>query len=150
MSGLEQGIIRVGSETLIHNEILVFNSLFFGSFIVAINNYSKYLSTIICTLIFISSFFFFFYSCSNNSKLFEKKKEFARMTDKELLNYYYQINSRLDDIDRDTEQNKVIDNINYNPNRDRITHLHIGDTWARLKQEKKLVLNELYKRNITP
>lgn len=72
------------------------------------------------------------------------------MSDKELLSYYYQIINRLDDIDRNTEQSKVRDNINYDPNRDRITHLHIGDKWGHLQQEKKLVLNELHKRNITP
>lgn len=115
-----------------------------------INISNKYLASIISTLVFISSIFFLFNSCSSNSKLIEKKKEFERMSDKELLSYYYQINDRINDIDRDTEKNKVTDNINYDPNRDRITHLHIGDTWGRLKQEEKFVLNELNKRNITP
>lgn len=113
------------------------------------NNSSKYLASIASTLIFILSVFFNFNSCSN-SKLIEKKKEFERMSDRELLNYYHQINDRLNDIDRNTEQNKVLDNNNYDPNRNRITHLHIGDQWGRLKQEKKIILNELYERNITP
>ena len=112
-------------------------------------NWNKYLTSTVMILVFVLTIMIIFSGC-RNSKLIKKKKQFERMSDKELLSYYYQINNRLDDIDRNTEQNKVIDNNNYDPNRDRITHLHIGDTWGHLQKEKKLVLSELHKRNITP
>ncbi len=112
-------------------------------------NCNKYLSPTVNLFLFIITVIFLLGSCSN-SKLIAKKKQFERMSDKELLSYYHQINNRLSDIDRNTEQEKVIDNNNYNPNSDRIVHLHIGDTWNQLQQEKKIALSELHKRNITP
>jgi hypothetical protein len=113
-------------------------------------NYNKYPTSTTNTVFSILAAIFLLISCSNSSFLIEKKKEIERMSDSELLSYYHLINNRLDDIDRDTEQKKVVNNHNYDPNRDRIPHLHIGDSWGHLKQERKLVLNEMYKRNITP
>jgi len=73
------------------------------------------------------------------------------MSDKELLSYYYQLEDRLNDIDRNTEEARIVDSSNFDySNRDRVAHLHIGDNWGHLRQEKKLILKELYKRNISP
>jgi hypothetical protein len=112
-------------------------------------NCDYYLHLTVRTFLFGLVVIFIFGSCSS-SKLVEKKKQFERMPDKELLSYYHQLDNRLDDIDKNTENNKVVENNNYDPNRDRVVHLHIGDKWGQLKQEKKLVLRELRKRNITP
>ena len=107
-------------------------------------NSDKYLNNAACLLLFILTAILISSSCSN-SKLHAKKKQFGNMSDKELLSYYHQLDKRLDDIDKNTEHNKVTDNTHYDPDRDRITHLHIDDKWGQLREEKKLVLRELNK-----
>ncbi|MCP4349160.1 MAG: hypothetical protein GY795_27075 [Desulfobacterales bacterium] len=76
------------------------------------------------------------------------------MPDNELLNYYHGISDRLDDIDRNVEEEKNRSGNNKSSDShnapDMLHHLHIGDTWHQLQQEKKLILKELRMRNITP
>ncbi len=96
------------------------------------------------SLLFVSS------GCSNK-KLVEKQKQFKQMPDNELLKYYYELNDRLDDIDRDVEKdkNRAVNRDDSHDAPDMLHHLHIGDTWHQLQQEKKLILKELQMRNIT-
>lgn len=90
------------------------------------------------------------FSACGNPGLNVKKQQFEKMPDEDLLRYYHQLDERLDNIDKATEEQKVMGNYNDDPEWDRIRHLHVGDTWYQLRQEKTLVLKELNKRGITP
>ena len=73
------------------------------------------------------------------------------MSSNELLNYYYGINQRIKDIDNSFRRNERLDNSEY----DRSGFVFhdpfvIGGKGYNLIQKRKLILEELKKRNVIP
>ena len=86
--------------------------------------------------------------CSRiGSQKFQKK--ISHMSDNRLLDYYYGINQRIKDIDDEFRRNERLDNSEY----DRFAFQDpfiIGGQGYNLIQKRKLILEELKKRNVIP
>ena len=67
----------------------------------------------------------------------------------ELLNYYYGINERLKDIDNEIQADDRSDSDNQD-HFIRNQTFFVGGEGHGLVQKRKIVLDELYRRNITP
>ena len=92
--------------------------------------------------------------CAGRSKI-EIQKKLTAMSDKELINHYEMIETRMTDIDGKRELSIEQEQyrysgyypINYYNN---LGHLHIGGNWNALYKEKKLVLIEMRNRGMVP
>ncbi len=89
-----------------------------------------------------------FTSCAS-SELTKFKKNTKTMSDAELLNCYYGINERLKDIDNRIKREDLLDPAQ---KRDSVFHqsYFIGGDVYGLMQKEKVLLKEMYKRNIKP
>ena len=100
---------------------------------------------IVCLL---SLSLFVIFACAS-SELTRFKKNIMKMSDAELLNYYYGITDRAKDIDNNIKRE---DRFNYDKNRHIISHQTylIGGEAYGLMQKEKLLLEELKRRGIKP
>ena len=94
--------------------------------------------------------------CAGTNKI-EMQKKLAAMSDQELINHYKMIEMRMTDLDRTKQQSVEKDRNAYGGSYyqkeykyNQLGHLHIGDNWARLKNEKSLIRNEMRNRGISP
>ena len=77
------------------------------------------------------------------------------LSDRELLTHYEMLEMKMVHIDRARDESEAGKEALYNrhyPNRDqnRLRHLHIGDEWSRLREERQLTLIEIRKRGLSP
>ena len=92
--------------------------------------------------------------CAGKNNIRTQKKLQA-MSDRELINHYEMLEMRIVDIDRarerSVEQDQDMNNGHYSQRyQNNLAHLHIGDSWNKLKKEKELTLIEMRKRGISP
>ncbi len=107
-------------------------------------NKSFYIITV--SLFFMSIFFCI--SCAS-SKPNKFLNTIQRMSDTDLLNYYYGINERIKDIDHGMKREERSDHTKLEHNISQ-TPFIIGGEGYNLIQKRKVVLKELNKRNISP
>lgn len=96
----------------------------------------------------LSLLFFLIVGCAS-SEMTRFKTNMKTMSDAELLSCYYGINERIKDIDNGIDRK---DRIAHSRNRDIVSQqtYFIGGEAYGLMQKKKLVLEELRRRNIKP
>jgi hypothetical protein len=92
--------------------------------------------------------------CANRHRLQTREKLMA-MSDRELVAHYEMLEMRLVDIDRarerSVEQEKDMLDLQYpREHLYELDHLHIGDEWYEVKEEKELTANEMRKRGLSP
>lgn len=111
------------------------------------NRYFKqsYSMMIVC-LCFMTAFLY--YSCAS-SELVRLRKRCPSMSDADLLNYYYGINERLKDIDNDMEKKEPSSLTEHEHFLNNETFFTGGEGYG-LIQKRKVILEELNKRNIYP
>lgn len=103
---------------------------------------------IICLLLLVLSV-----GCASTNRT-QTQNKLAAMSDSELISHYKMIEMRMLDIDRDLEHSMEQDQAlldEYNRDRpfNRLDHLHIGDTWHQLREEKALTRIEIEDRGMT-
>jgi hypothetical protein len=88
--------------------------------------------------------------CAGKNRI-QTKEKLCCMSDKDLVNHYEMLEARMVDINRVQEQSvrdqRRLEDNKYQYN---MGHLHVGDTWYKLKKEKELTLIEMRKRGISP
>jgi len=111
------------------------------------NSYFKqsYYMMIVC-LCFMSTFLYF--SCAS-SELVRLRKTCPSMSDTDLLNYYYGINERLKDIDNEMKEKEPSGLTEHEHLMDNDSFFAGGEGYG-LIQKRKVILEELHKRNIYP
>ncbi len=89
------------------------------------------------------------YSGCASSEQTRLRDRIQSMSDAELLNYYHGINERLKDIDGELQTDDQMDSDNQN---DFIRNqtFFVGGEGHGLAQKRKIVMDEMYQRNITP
>jgi len=111
------------------------------------NNYAKKSFFIIAVGVFFMPIFFNT-SCAN-TKPNKLRNKIQRMSDTDLLNYYYGINEGIKDIDHGMKREEHLDHTEHEHYIFQ-TPFTIGGEGYNLIQERKVVLKELNKRNISP
>lgn len=94
------------------------------------------------------------FGCAGKNKN-EIQKRLMHMSDRELIHHYEMIDMRMIDIDRNREQSieqwqDINQGFYLEDYHNHWGHLHVGDNWNTLNQEKKLTEIEMRRRSLSP